>query len=90
MPRRARSTTTLSSREFNQDTGRAKSAARRGPVVITDRGRPSHVLLTFDDYQRLIGREGSILDLLGSPPGVEDAELDLAPLRDAARPADLG
>jgi prevent-host-death family protein len=89
MPRRSRTKTTLSSREFNQDTGRAKNAARRGPVVITDRGRPSHVLLTFDDYQRLIGREGSIVDLLGIPPGVEDADLEIAPLRDPVRPADL-
>jgi hypothetical protein len=34
--------TTLSSREFNQDTGRAKKAAENGPVFITDRGRPAH------------------------------------------------
>jgi prevent-host-death family protein len=45
--------TRLSSREFNQDTGRAKNAARSGPVFITDRGRPAHVLLTFEDYERL-------------------------------------
>lgn len=90
MPRRRGAATTLSSREFNQDTGRAKVAARRGPVVITDRGRPSHVLLTFDDYQRLIGRHESIIDLLGQPPGIEDADLPVAPLRDPARPADLG
>jgi antitoxin (DNA-binding transcriptional repressor) of toxin-antitoxin stability system len=31
--------TTVSSREFNQDTSKAKKAARRGPVIITDRGR---------------------------------------------------
>ena len=89
MRRRPR-TTTLSSREFNQDTGRAKSAARRGPVVITDRGRPSHVLLTFDDYRQLLGRQENIIDLLGAPPGIEDADLPIAPLRDPARPADLG
>ena len=39
--------TTLSSRQFNQDTSRAKKAAIAGPVFITDRGRPAHVLLTF-------------------------------------------
>ena len=87
--RRDKSITTLSSREFNQDTGRAKSAARRGPVVITDRGRPAHVLLTYEDYQRLAGDERSVIDLLGSPPGVEDAELEIPLLRDPARPADL-
>jgi hypothetical protein len=30
--------TTISSREFNQDTSRAKKAALQGPVIITDRG----------------------------------------------------
>ena len=82
--------TTVSSREFNQDTGRAKRAAGRGPVIITDRGRPSHVLLTFEDYQQLAETSGSIIDLLGLPAGVEDAELDVPRLRDPARPADFG
>jgi len=45
-------TTTLTSREFNQDTSRAKKAARRGPVFITDRGRPAHLLLSIEEYRR--------------------------------------
>jgi hypothetical protein len=81
--------TTLSSREFNQDTGRAKLAARNGPVFITDRGSPAHVLLTFEDYQRLTGATASIIDLLGLPPGVEDADLEPPRPRDLAQPADL-
>ncbi|MQA25548.1 MAG: type II toxin-antitoxin system prevent-host-death family antitoxin [Micromonosporaceae bacterium] len=81
--------TKLTSREFNQDTGRAKTAARSGPVFITDRGRPAHVLLTFDDYQRLTSGSDSIIDLLGLPPGVEDAELETPRPRDLAQPADL-
>ena len=60
-------TTRLSSREFNQDTGRAKRAARKGPVIITERGHPAHVLLTFDAYQRLANPKGNILDALGLP-----------------------
>ena len=85
----SKTVTTLSSREFNQDTGRAKRATRRGPVVITDRGRPSHVLLTFEDYSRLTSRGRNVIDLLGAPAGVEDVELDIPALRDPARPADL-
>jgi prevent-host-death family protein len=81
--------TTLSSREFNQDTGRAKIAARSGPVFITDRGRPAHVLLTFADYQRLTGGQDSIVDLLGLPPEEADVEFETPPSRDLARPADL-
>lgn len=80
----------VSSREFNQDTGRAKRASRKGPVIITQRGRPSHVLLTFEDYQRLAGAGESLLDRLGQPDGVEDIDLAIPPLRDPARPADLG
>jgi prevent-host-death family protein len=63
--------TKLSSREFNQDTSRAKRAAKRGPVFITDRGRPSHVLLTVQEYQRITGGQKSVLDLLAMPAAAE-------------------
>jgi prevent-host-death family protein len=56
--------TTFSSREFNQDASRAKKAARHGPVFITDRGRPAHVLLTIEDYQRLSGERVSLREAL--------------------------
>lgn len=67
--------TTLSSREFNQDASRAKKAAAKGPVFITDRGRPAHVLLSFADYQRLVGGNRKIADALAMP-GAEDIEFD--------------
>lgn len=71
------SITTLSSRDFSQDTSRAKAAARSGPVFITDRGRPAYVLLAIEDYQQLSGDMPNIVDMLGYPPGVEDIELDV-------------
>ena len=55
--------TQITSREFNQDTSGAKKAAAHGPVYITDRGRPAHVLLSYDDYERLLGT-GHVLDEL--------------------------
>ncbi len=81
--------TTLSSREFNQDTSRAKKAAAEGPVFITDRGTPAHVLLSIEEYQRLTGGQGSIIDRLGSPPGIEDVELEIPINGDLARAADF-
>lgn len=63
--------TTLSSREFNQDTGRAKRAARKGPVFITDRGRPAHVLLSIEQYKKITGKRESIIDLLAMPEAAE-------------------
>jgi len=70
--------TKLSSREFNQDTSGAKRAAKRGPVFITDRGQPSHVLLTVEEYQKLTSGQKSIVDLLALP---EAAEIDFEPPR---------
>lgn len=65
----------LSSLEFNQDTSRAKQATSSGPVFITDDGRPTHVLLTVEDYQKLVGSQISIVDQLAMP-GVEEVEFD--------------
>lgn len=67
--------TTFSSREFNQDSGGAKKASMDGPVFITDRGRPAHVLLSIDDYRRLAGSPVGIIDMLAAP-GVEAIEFE--------------
>ncbi|MBI3526012.1 MAG: type II toxin-antitoxin system Phd/YefM family antitoxin [Betaproteobacteria bacterium] len=87
--------TTFSSRQFNQDASKAKKAAQSGPVFITDRGRPAHVLLTFDEYKKITGGRTKIADLLAMP-GIEDAsvplegtELEIPPLRDLAQPANF-
>jgi PHD/YefM family antitoxin component YafN of YafNO toxin-antitoxin module len=80
--------TTFSSRQFNQDAGKAKKAAQRGPVFITDRGHPAHVLLTFEAYKKIAGTPTKIADLLAMPDA-KDADLVIPPLRDLAQPADL-
>jgi len=72
------SITTLSSREFNQDTARAKKAAAQGPVFITDRGRPAHVLLTIERYQELSGPTTNIVSLLAMP---DASDVDFDPPR---------
>ena len=79
---------TISSRAFNQDAAGAKRAANQGPVFITDRGKPAHVLLSIDAYHRLLGSRGSIADLLCFP-GAEELELPLIRHPELARAADL-
>ncbi len=81
--------TILSSREFNHDVGRAKRAALEGAVFITDRGRPSHVLLSVEAYRKLLAKEPSIVDLLAQP---DAGDIDFEPVRVGGslfRPADL-
>lgn len=58
----------FTSREFNQDTAAAKRAALEGPVLITDRGQPAHVLLSIADYRRLLGARQSIVERLAHEP----------------------
>lgn len=67
--------TKLTSREFNQDISKAKRAAKRGPVFIMDRGRPSHVLLAIKEYERLTGGQKNIVDLLAMPAS-EDIDFE--------------
>ena len=80
--------TTISSREFNQDASKAKKASKHGPVFITDRGRPAHVLLTIEEYRRITGGRTKIADLLATP-GIEGVEMEIPRIRELARPADL-
>lgn len=58
---------TFSSREFNQDVSKIKKAAMQGPVFITDRGHPAHVLLSIEDYLKLTKTKETIVELLAMP-----------------------
>jgi prevent-host-death family protein len=70
--------TTLSSREFQQDAGRAQQAAEDGPVFITSEGTPVSVLLSIEEYRRITGKHRNIVDAL-SMPGLSDIELENSP-----------
>jgi prevent-host-death family protein len=83
----SRTITTLTSRAFNQDASGAKRAAASGPVFITDRGRPAHVLMTIEDYQQLSGGEMSLAQAL-----VQESDVEFEPPRlgdGLFKPADL-
>jgi hypothetical protein len=79
----------VSSREFNQDVSSAKRFARAEPVFVTDRGRPTHVLLSIDAFRQLTGQSETMIDLLAMP---DAGDGDLDPVRSGAawdRGADL-
>jgi prevent-host-death family protein len=80
--------TTLTSREFNQDTSGAKEAARRGPVFITGRGRPAYVLLTIEDYRRLASGNVSLAEALAQSD-VADFEFKPPRVGGMVKPANL-
>ncbi len=65
----------VTSRELNQDVSRAKRFALVEPVFVTDRGRPTHVLISIDAWRQLSGERENMAQLLAAPPG----EAALAP-----------
>lgn len=82
-------TTTISSREFNQNVSAAKRAAESEPVLITDRGQPAHVLMSIEHYRRLTGTRGNIVQMLAmttagdiefEPVRLEPGELEVPDL----------
>ena len=71
----------IGSREFNQDVSLAKRVARSEPLFVTDRGKPTHVLMSIEAFRQLTGDSESIVDLLAMP-GLAEIEAD------DARPSD--
>ncbi|UOO89067.1 type II toxin-antitoxin system Phd/YefM family antitoxin [Vitreoscilla massiliensis] len=71
----------MSSREFNQDVGRAKRESLASPVIITERGKPSHVLINYDEYMKLKGFQPKIIDLLSLNDDIdfEPEKLSISP-----------
>ncbi len=66
----------MSSREANQSFGKAQRAADTAPLTITKRGRPAYVLLRHDQYERLVGPQKSIVDLLSQDGPEADFDFD--------------
>ncbi|WP_460490559.1 type II toxin-antitoxin system prevent-host-death family antitoxin [Corynebacterium nasicanis] len=68
----------MSSRKFNQDLSRAKRAARKSPVTITDRGRPDLVLMTYEEFRRL---QRGVTSLRGSLVIMSSDTVDFDPVK---------
>ncbi len=68
----------ITSREFNQDVSAAKRFARTEPVFITDRGKPTHVLLSIASFRAFTGERESIVDALAA---AEPFDVDAQPGR---------
>jgi prevent-host-death family protein len=79
---------TMTSREFNQSASEAKKASLKGPVFITDRGKPSHVLLSIDEYRKLTGGMTTLAEALAQEDST-DVEFEAPRANHLHRTADL-
>lgn len=78
--------TELSAREFNRDVSAAKRAADLGAVVITDHGHPSHVLMSYAEYERLTGSAINLVEWLALD---DEVDLEHEPLKIGLQAPDL-
>lgn len=91
---------TITSREFNQNRAKVKREAKKAPVVITERGVPSLVVMSIQDFEALKGLADtpnprsakpfrSLADALAQKEG-GDFDFDIPEFKGMSlRPADL-
>jgi len=84
------SRSTVTDAEFNQRPSQVKQAAESEPVVITEHSRPSFVLMTYAEYQRLHNAPTNLAEWLkmDDPEGLDD-DVDFGPVGLRIEPADL-
>ncbi|MCW9698789.1 MULTISPECIES: type II toxin-antitoxin system Phd/YefM family antitoxin [unclassified Avibacterium] len=72
--------TIMTSREFNQHLNQAQKAAQIAPVIVTNRGEPTYVLMSYADYQKMLQSHSprNALEAL-TPQDEADIELDIPP-----------
>ena len=78
----------MTSREFNQQLSKAQRSAMTAPVIITKRGEPAFVLLSYKEYtqQQQARKPLTITEALcPSNPAVADIELEIKPRSKAQR-----
>ena len=83
--------TVMTNQEFKQNVSQAQKTAQTEPVIITDRGEPAYVLITYTEYEKTLQSKSirSGLDAL-MPLDAADIELELQPRsRAQRRPVDL-
>lgn len=81
----------MTSREFNQRSSQAQKYALEEPVIITNRGTPAFVLMSYTEYKKVQQAKPfrSALEAL-LPIDNDDVELELQPRsRAQRRPIDL-
>ena len=77
---------TVTAAEFNQRPSQVKRAAEGEPVVITEHSRPSFVLLTYAEYQRLLRTPADLADWLEMD---EEIAFEIEPVGLDIRPASV-
>ncbi len=67
----------VTSREFNQNSSLVQRQAEKEHVIITKRGKPNLVILSFEEYQAKYGKPKTLWEAIqGCDTDVELPEFD--------------
>lgn len=86
---------TISARTLNQNVSAAKRMAAEEPVLITDRGKPSLVLMSHAEFERLAEAPTedkpvrTLFDIFGDERPEADFEWEVPRLDWTPRPVDF-
>lgn len=71
--------TIMTSREFNQYLSKAQKSALIEPVIITNRGKPAFVLMSYQDFQqhKSVSTKSALELLTPTDPIVGEIELEI-------------
>ncbi len=83
-----KSDNTLTLSEVNQDFAKARKALKNGPLIITTRGEPSLVLMTYSNYIGQVRRKPNLVDRLQLPM-IDSIEVEFPPLIGSRKPSDV-
>ncbi|WP_373740389.1 type II toxin-antitoxin system Phd/YefM family antitoxin [Neisseria sp.] len=67
----------MTAQEFNRQVSRAQQECENSPVFVTHRGNLAYVLLNYQEYRRLAGKEESIAEALAAPQEEIDVLSDI-------------
>ena len=66
----------MTSAAFNQNPSKAKKRADERPLVITDHGEASYVLVRYADFEANWRKPKTIYDALRDPKALDDKDFD--------------
>ncbi len=65
-----------------------EKARKFGPQIVTKHGKEAVVVLSFEDYKKMIPSEGNLIEFLRKSP-LAQSEIDFSTLRQKDKPRDI-
>ena len=65
-----------------------EKARKSGPQIVTKHGKEAVVVLSFEDYKKMISPEDNLIEFLRSSP-LYQSEIDFSALRQKDKPRDI-